>query len=111
LAFRLCAALVLLAALPALAHIGIGGVTDKTTYTSQATFFITNSASYSYDACLEGQPVPVGVPVVLKNCGYQELSVWATNLATSATTNRVVRFIVRTAERGGTEDGLPPWTP
>jgi hypothetical protein len=110
-AFRLCTALLLLAALPALAQIGIGGVADKATYTSQATFFITNSVGYSYDARLESQPVPVGVSVVLKNCGYQELSVWATNNATSATTNRVVRFIVRTAERGGTEDGLPPWTP
>ena len=100
-----------LAWLPAHAQVGISGVIDKATYTSQASFFITNTAGYTYDARLEGQPVPVGVPVLTKRGGYQELSVWATNNTTSATSNRLVRFIVRTAERGSTEDGLPPWTP
>jgi hypothetical protein len=100
-----------LVSLPAPAQIGIGGIADKTIYTTQATFFITNAAGYSYDARLEGQPVAVGVPVVTARGGYQELSVWATNTSTSATTNRIVSLIVRTAERGSTENGLPPWTP
>jgi hypothetical protein len=106
-----CAALLLLAAFVAPAQINIGGVADRATYTTQVTFSVTNTAGYTYAARLEGKPVPVGEPVVLQNCGYQELSVWATNIVTSATTNRLVRFIVRTAERGSTENGLPPWTP
>ena len=110
--FRWFAALcLLLAGLPVRAQIGISGVTDKTVYVDQVTFTITNTAGFAYDARLEGRPVPVGAPVLLTRTGYQELSVFATNTVTSAVTSRLVRFIVRTAERSSTEDGLPPWTP
>jgi hypothetical protein len=103
--------LLFLAAPSARAQIGIGGVADKTIYTSQAAFFVTNEVGYTYDARLDGSPVPVGASVAVTNVDYHELLVWRTNTASLAVTSRLVRFIVRSAERGNSEDGLPPWTP
>jgi len=103
----------LLAFVPALApaQIGIGGIADKTIYTSQATFTVTEEAGYAYDARLDGMLVPVGAPVAVTNVDYHELSVWRTNTTTLAAESRLVRFIVRSAERGSAEDGIPAWTP
>lgn len=95
----------------AYAQIGIGGVVDQTIYTDQATFTVTNEAGYIYAARLDGNSVPVGTPVLVNKVDYHELSVVRTNISTLAATNRMVRFIVRSSERGGSEDGIPPWVP
>jgi hypothetical protein len=93
------------------AQIGIGGVADRTIYTSQVTFTVTNEAGYAYDARVDGTAVAVGSPVAVTNAEYHELFVWRTNTTSMAVTSRLVRFIVRAAERSNTEDGIPPWTP
>jgi hypothetical protein len=93
------------------AAFGIGGVATKSINQNQAGFFITNSPGYSYDARLNGTPVPVGTNVVVATMDYHELSVWRTNLASSVTTNRLIQFIVIDAVRSGTEDGLAKWIP
>jgi hypothetical protein len=110
---RLVAVSILLAmaVLSAWAQIGIGGITTKTIYVDQATFTVTNEAGFVYDARLDGNPVPVGTVVLVKSVDYHELSVFRTNTSTLAVTNRLVQFIVRSSERGSSEDGLPPWTP
>lgn len=98
-------------AMVARAQINIGGLADKTIYTDQVTFTITNTAGYAFGAWLDTVPVPVGTPVLVNRVEYHELSVRATNTTTSAVTSQSVRFIVRASERGNTEDGIPPWTP
>lgn len=101
-----------LAGAPALrAQIDIGGVADKTVYSDQVTFTITNVAGFSFDARLDGSPVVVGAPVLVNRVDYHELAVLRTNIASSVVTNRLIRFIVAASERNGSENGLPPWTP
>ena len=108
---RFALSLLVMLALPVRAQIGIGGITTKTIYSDQATFTVTNEAGFAYDARLDGHSVPVGTAVLVKRVDYHELSVFRTNTSTLAVTNRLVQFIVRSSERGSTEDGLPPWTP
>jgi len=103
--------ILVLLALPVRAQIGIGGIAAKTIYSDQAAFVITNEAGFTYDARLNGNSVPVGTEVQVKEVDYHELSVFRTNTSTLAVTNRLVQFIVRSSERGSSEDGLPPWTP
>jgi len=92
-------------------QIPISGLTDKSVYVDQVTFNILNEAGYSYDARLDGNPVPVGSSVTVNRVEYHELSLFRTNNSTLAITNQSVKFIVRSSERGETENGLPSWTP
>lgn len=101
----------LLAGANAFSQVPVTGVADMTIYTDQVTFTVTSEAGYAYDARLDGSSVPAGSPVLVNKADYHELSVWRTNTTTLATANRLVRFIVRSAERGGTEDGIPTWVP
>lgn len=111
-------ALLVLAVLPSGLHaqVGVLGITDKNygAYGDSATFVVTNETGYSYDARLDGSPVPVGVPITLRTIDYHELQVWRTNVATLAVTNQLVKFIVHNVARragGSTEDGISSWTP
>lgn len=104
-------AALLLAAGSAPAQIGIGGVADQTVYAAPVSFTITNEAGFVYAAQLDGAPVAVGATVLVSAVDYHELVAWRTNTATLAATSRLVRFIIRSAERGTTEQGLPAWTP
>jgi len=102
--------LVLFTAISGRAQIGIGGVANNTIYTT-VSFLVTNESGYTYAATLDGTPVPVGVSVPVTHVDYHELFVLRTNTTTHAVTNRLVKFIIHFAERGSTEDGIPPWTP
>ncbi len=93
------------------AQIPISGLTGETVYVDRVTFTITSQTGYDYDARLDGQPVPVGSPVIVDRVDYHELSVFRTNSTTLAVTNQLTQFIVRSSERGDTETGLPPWVP
>lgn len=97
--------------IPAFGQIGISGVTDKTVYVDQVTFTIASEAGYAYAAQLDGKAIGVGDPVLVDRVDYHELSVLRTNTSTLVVTNQLTRFIVRSSERGETENGLPPWTP
>lgn len=99
------------ASLPAFGQITITGIADKAVYVDQVNFTVASEAGYTYDARLDRQPVTVGIPVLVKRVDYHELSVFRTNTTTLAVTSQLVRFIVRSSERGSTENGLPPWTP
>lgn len=95
----------------AFAQITITGVTDKTVYVDQVTFNIADEAGFAYDARLDGNVVPVGAPVLVNRVDYHELLVFRTNTATLTVSNQRIQFIIRSSERGDTENGLPPWTP
>jgi len=97
--------------LPVFGQITITGLADKAVYVDQVTFTVASEAGYNYDARLDRQPVTVGAPVLVNRVDYHELSVFRTNTTTLAVTSQLVRFIVRSSERGSTENGLPPWTP
>ncbi len=97
--------------LPAFGQINITGVADKTVYVDQVTLTVVQEAGYDYDARLDNRPVAVGSPVLVNRVEYHELSVFRTNTTTLAVNNRLIQFIVRSSERGETENGLPPWTP
>ncbi|MBI5386525.1 MAG: immunoglobulin domain-containing protein [Verrucomicrobia bacterium] len=105
--------LVLLAsALPALAQPTVTGVADRSVNTDAATFTVVTQAGYSYAATLNGNPVSVGVPVTVTRMDYYDLWAWRTNLSEPfEVTSRLVRFIVRSSERGSPEQGLMKWTP
>ncbi len=92
-------------------QITISGVADKSVYADQATFTIPQTTGWSYEARMDGFPVAVGRPVTVTSVGYHELSVGRTNSSTAVVETSFLRFIVRSSERGSTENGLPPWTP
>src|SRR5262245_28239697 len=109
---RLAATALVLAAIGLQAQINISGVSDKATpYVNTVTFTVGTQSGFTYGAFLNTKQIPVDVPMSLNTPDYYELQVFATNVATATITNRLVRFIVRSSERGGTEWGLPPHTP
>jgi hypothetical protein len=94
------------------AQFNITGVADKATpYVNTVTFTVGTQLGYSYAVFLNRDRIPTDVPVTLSEPDFYELNAYATNIATSTVTNRYVRFIVRSSERGGTEWGLPPHVP
>ena len=97
--------------IPSLSQISISGLTDKTVYMDQVTFTVVNEAGYAYAARLDGNAVADGTPVLVNRVEYHELSAFRTNTSSLVVTNQLTRFIVRSSERGETENGLPPWTP
>jgi len=103
--------LALAVARAAFSQISITGVANNTVYVYQVTFNVVNEAGYNYDARLDGDAVPVGTPVLVNRVDYHQLSVFRTNTLTSAVSSQQLQFIIRSSERGETENGIPPWTP
>jgi hypothetical protein len=97
---------------PAQGQFTITGVADKATpYVDTVAFTIGVEGGYTYGAFLNRERVPVGVPVTIVRPNFYELEVFATNVFSAAVSNRLVRFIVRAGERGGTEWGIPRHVP
>jgi len=90
--------------------IPIEGIADLGRYDDRVAFRIPLEAGYSYAATLDGAAIAAGVP---HEAGpdYHELSVTRTAEAGGAAESALVRFLVRSSERGSTEWGLPPWIP
>lgn len=95
----------------AFAQITVNGVADKAAYVNQATFTIVQAAGWTYDARLDGTPVPVGSAVLVNKVDYHELIVKRTNDSTAAVESALYRLIISSRERGDSENGIPPWTP
>ena len=105
------ALLVVLAAAPASAQITVQGVEDKHVYADRVTFTVVEVAGWDYTALLDGAATAVGTPVTVDSVDYHELSVSRKSQTTGTTESLLVRFIVRSSERGDSEWGLPPWVP
>ncbi len=85
---------------------------DKSTFSSgTVTFRAPSTNGYTYAVSLDGNPVPTDLWLTVNEMDYHELSIWRTNASSGVVTNRVVRFIVRAADRGSPENGLMKWTP
>jgi hypothetical protein len=94
------------------AALTINGVTDSSTYSSgSVTLRVPSTAGYTYRVQLDGAPIPTDTDIVVNKMDYHELAVWRTNTTSMLATNKVVRFIVISTERGSPEKGLIKWTP
>lgn len=94
------------------AAIGISGLADKTKYTNSVTFTITaDPAAAVTTATLNGAPFTVGSSVTVTSVRYHELKVESRDVSNVLVDSRTVRFIVTNSARGGSEDGLPTFTP
>ena len=110
-AFLVCGMMLSAGSLPVFSQITVNGLADKTIYTDTVTFTVPSQAGYDFLVLLDTNRLSVDTPTTLRRVEYHELLVWRTNLTTFDVTNRLVRFIVRSSERGNTEDGIPPWVP
>lgn len=75
------------------------------------SFIVPTDPGHSYFVLLDGKPVPAGVTNRVTKMDYHEIFVSRTNVATLAVTNRLVRFIIISSNRGDPERGLIEWTP
>jgi hypothetical protein len=90
----------------------ISGVTDKSTYNDTASFSVPTTAGYSQVVYLNGTPVPSAVTHVVNRMDYYDLTVSRTNNSIpTEVSNRTVRFIVLSSNRGSPEKGLIEWLP
>ena len=93
------------------AQLTVDGVVDKTVYPDAVSVRVPPQAGFTYTVLLNANPFPTSVFVPINRPDYYELKVTRTETATGITTNRLIRFIVESSERVGTELGLPPQVP
>ena len=92
----------------------IQGVSDRANYRDSASFRVVTNAGFTYEATLNGVPVPAGVTNTVGVMDYYELAVKRTQASDSSMTNVLVRFIVDSSRRSGSsapELGLIEWFP
>src|SRR5215210_2677670 len=91
----------------------VSGINDRAydVHVNSASFIVPTDAGHSYLVLVDGKPVPAGVTNRVVGADYHEIKVWRTNAATGSVTNRLVRFIVESSNRGSPERGLIDWTP
>ncbi|HXE41477.1 MAG TPA: hypothetical protein VN516_00530, partial [Candidatus Baltobacteraceae bacterium] len=92
-------------------QIAVNGLADKTIYNDTVTFTVPSQAGYDFLILLDTNKISTDAATTVTAVEYHELQVYRTNQTTFDVTNRLIRFIVRSSERGNTEDGIPPWTP
>ena len=90
-------------------EITVEGLSDRKVYSDRVSFRIVVEGDGEYSAELNGEAVPAGEKVEVADPDYYELLVRRTG--TGGEEEKFIRFIVKASERGGTEVGLPPWTP
>jgi hypothetical protein len=98
------------------ASLDVVGISDRGTYTDSASFRVPVVGGYTYVVLLDGNAVPVDVSYAVNKADYHELFISRTNIASLGVSNRLVRFIVNSSNRGSAgqgfpEQGLIEWTP
>ncbi len=96
------------------AQISVDGIDDRDFVTDRASFEIESAAGWTYSATLTSATtgefaVPIDEAVVIDQPEYWELRVERVEDGTGVTEEELVRFIIRSGERGSSESGLPPW--
>jgi len=93
----------------------INGVTDRMSYTDQASFTVPTNSGFTYEVMLNGTPLPAGVTHTIRRMDYYDLFARRVQNSDGAVSNQLVRFIVQSSNRiNGTdtpERGLIEWTP
>jgi hypothetical protein len=93
------------------APLNINGASDRQVIANTATISVPSTAGYTYLVLLDGQPLPTDLSQVVNQMDYHEVFVSRTNVFTGTVSNRLVRFIVRSSNRGSPETGLIEWLP
>jgi hypothetical protein len=93
------------------APLNINGATDRQVINNTATISVPSTGGYTYLVLLDGQPIPTDLSQIVNRMDYHEVFVSRTNVFTGAVTNRLVRFIIRSSNRGSSETGLIEWLP
>jgi hypothetical protein len=91
----------------------VNGVNDRSynNYINSASFIVPADPGHSYLVLLDGKRVPAGATNRVVGADYHEVQVWRTNVITGAVTNRLIRFLIGSSNRGSPERGLIEWTP
>ena len=93
------------------AQIVVEGIADRSIANAPVTFRVPPLAGSERVATLDGISVPLGTAVQVTAPDYHELRVAQLDATGAPVETRLLRFIVRAADRGDSEWGLPPWTP
>ena len=93
------------------AQISIKGVVDKHVYSDNVSFIVHSETGFDYVVRLNDNQISTDISIEVSEPDYYELNVSRIERPSGAEQNEMVRFIVRSSERGNTEWGLPPWTP
>jgi len=96
---------------PGLAQISIDGVSDKKVYKDKVSFTVISETDYDYTVELNGDPIKTDIAVEIDEPEYYELYVSRKERSSGIEESELVRFIIRTSERGNSEWGLPRWGP
>jgi hypothetical protein len=96
-----------------LAQFAITGVTDRAIppYENSVTFTVGTLPGYSYAAFLNGERIPLDVPVTAGEPDFYQIHAFATNATSGIVSTQWVRFLVEATERNNTEWGIPRHTP
>jgi hypothetical protein len=91
----------------------VNGITDRnySSYIDSVSFSVPTEPGHSYLVLADGKRVPAGITNRVVGADYHEVMVWRTNVASGIVTNRLVRFLISSSNRGAPERGLIEWTP
>lgn len=89
----------------------ISGVTDRSIYTDSVSFNVATNAGFTYEVTLNGITVAPGVSHLVNRMDYYDVAARRTQISDGAIVNQLVRFIVRSSQRGSPETGLIQWVP
>ncbi len=92
------------------AEILVENLRDRSTYIDQVTFQVLIAPHYTYQSWIDGREIDPSQSHVSRQ-GYHRLRVIRTHEATGQEEERIYRYVVQDAIRGGSEWGLSPWTP
>ena len=95
------------------AAVSVTGIADKTKYSNTCTYTVVADATAgtTTTATLDDVPTLVGSPVTVTSVRYHELRAESRDGGGALVSSQVVRFIVHSSARNGSEDGIPPHTP
>lgn len=99
--------------IPAISAIVVSGASNKTAVAAGTTVTVAVNAEAGFNivATLDGLPLTLGVAVQVTAPQYHEVKEVKTPTAGGAATTNLYQFIIRSAGRSTTEDGLPAFTP
>ncbi len=101
----------LLTGLKSGSEIVVEGIADRAVVTGIVRPRVIPAEGFLDVLRIDGRIVGTGETLEISDPDYHELEIVRSTTAGVATESRTVQFIVRSADRGNSEWGLPPWTP
>lgn len=92
------------------AEISVSGISDESNYTGPRSFTVADPSGFVTTATLNGDPAPIGEPILVDRSGFYELVVTETPEGGGALQVENFLFNIREPGRGSTETGLPAFT-